>query len=83
MFALVIVQSWMFVVLRGLRLRPQLRPGRVDRGRGEQGQTTAEYALVMIGAAALALLLIAWATRTDRVGQLFDFVMEHITGRVG
>ena len=48
----------------------------------DSGQTTAEYALVLIGAAALALLLIAWATRTDRVGKLFDFVMDHITGRV-
>ena len=49
---------------------------------GDRGQTTAEYALVLIGAAALALLLIAWATKTDRVGKLFDFVMEHITGSV-
>lgn len=55
-------------------------------GRGrlahDRGQTTAEYALVLIGAAALALLLIAWATRTDRIGLLFEFVMDNITGRV-
>ncbi len=49
---------------------------------GEAGQTTAEYALVLLGAAAIALLLVVWATKTDRVGKLFDFVLEHITGRV-
>lgn len=48
----------------------------------DAGQTTAEYALVLIGAAAIALLLMAWATKTDRIGKLFDFVMEHIQGRV-
>lgn len=28
---------------------------------GERGQTTAEYALVVLGAATVAMLLIAWA----------------------
>jgi Protein of unknown function (DUF4244) len=53
-----------------------------DRLRGNRGQATAEYALVLIGAAAIALLLIAWATKTDRIGRLFDFVLDRITGRV-
>ena len=30
--------------------------------RGDRGQATAEYALVVVGAAAVALLLISWAT---------------------
>ena len=49
-----------------------------DRLRLESGQTTAEYALVILGAAALATLLIAWATRGDAIGRLFDAVLERV-----
>lgn len=67
---------------RRRRSRPSTRcSGPAQRCRGEAGQTTAEYALVLIGAAAVALLFIAWATRTDRIGALFDFVMDEIMGR--
>jgi len=53
------------------------------RGHGDQGQTTAEYALVIVGAAALALLLITWATKSDAIGKLFDFVLQQVKGRIG
>ena len=49
----------------------------------EAGQTTAEYALVIVGAAALALLLITWATKSDAIGKLFDFVLQQVKGRIG
>ncbi len=49
---------------------------------GEAGQTTAEYALVLLAAAAIALLVIAWATKTNRIGKLFDFVIDQIIGKV-
>jgi hypothetical protein len=42
------------------------------------GQTTAEYALVILGAAALGTLLIAWATNSHAVGKLFDEVVGKI-----
>ena len=42
------------------------------------GQTTAEYALVILGAAAVATLLIAWATNSGAVSDLFDKVVEKI-----
>jgi Flp pilus assembly pilin Flp len=48
----------------------------------ERGQATAEYALVLLGAAAIALLLIAWATQTGAVGRLLDAVLESILDRV-
>jgi hypothetical protein len=48
----------------------------------DRGQSTAEYALVLLGAAAVALLLVAWATKTNRVGKLLDFVVDQIIGRV-
>jgi Flp pilus assembly pilin Flp len=47
--------------------------------RDERGQASAEYALVLLGAAAMALLIVAWATKTDKVGKLFDFVFDRIT----
>ena len=48
----------------------------------QKGQTTAEYALVLLGAAAVALLVVAWATDTDLIGKLFDAVVEAVTGKV-
>ena len=38
----------------------------------ERGQATAEYALVLLGAAAVALLIVGWATHTNLVGKLLD-----------
>ena len=52
------------------------------RGDDERGQASAEYALVLLGAAAVALLIVAWATKSDLVGKLFDAVMNAITGKV-
>lgn len=47
----------------------------------ESAQSTVEYALVLLGAAALALLLVSWVTGTDVVGRLFETVFSHIIGR--
>jgi len=48
----------------------------------ERGQASAEYALVLLGAAAVALLVVAWATKSDLVGKLLDAVMNAVTGKV-
>jgi hypothetical protein len=50
--------------------------------RADAGQTTAEYALVLLAAAAVALLVLAWATRSGKIGQLFNAVMDSIIGKV-
>ncbi|MGQ0743452.1 MAG: DUF4244 domain-containing protein [Acidimicrobiales bacterium] len=50
---------------------------------GQRGQATAEYALVLLGAAAVALLVVAWATKTDLIGDLLDSVMKSITDQAG
>jgi hypothetical protein len=47
--------------------------------RGERGQTTAEYALVIIGVAAIAGLLLAWASSSHAITKLFDSVIDKIT----
>jgi hypothetical protein len=44
----------------------------------ERGQTTAEYALVIIGVAAVASLLLAWATKSHAISRLFDTVIDKI-----
>jgi hypothetical protein len=48
----------------------------------EDGQTTTEYALVTLGAAAIALLVTAWAGRTGKIGDLMDAVVDRVLGRV-
>ncbi len=50
--------------------------------RSQRGQATTEYALVLLGAAAVALLLVAWATKTGAFGALLDAVMESIRKQV-
>jgi Flp pilus assembly pilin Flp len=48
----------------------------------QRGQASAEYALVLLGAAAVALLVVAWATKTDLIEKLLEKVMKAITGKV-
>ena len=45
----------------------------------ERGQATAEYALVIVAAAAVALALIIWATSTDLLPSFFNAVLKKIT----
>jgi Flp pilus assembly pilin Flp len=55
------------------------------RARGDAGQATAEYALVVVGAAAIALVLITWATTgggADRIGHLFSKVVDAVAQHV-
>ena len=57
----------------------------VTTWRDDRGQTTAEYALVLLGAALIAVLLITWATAgggAGKIGRLLDKVFDVITDRV-
>ena len=47
----------------------------------QQGQSTVEYALILLGAAAIALALVSWVTGSNVVGRLFDTVIDRILGR--
>ena len=51
---------------------------RVTRTVTEAGQTTAEYALVILGAAAIGTLVLTWATKSHVIGKLFDTVVGKI-----
>ena len=48
----------------------------------EDGQATAEYALVIVAAAAIALALILWATDTGALETLFDAVIDRVRSYV-
>jgi hypothetical protein len=51
-----------------------------SRLRGNRGQTTAEYALVILAAAAIALVLLAWARSSGRLPEFFDQIIDRIVG---
>lgn len=50
---------------------------------GQLGQATAEYALVILGAAALAGLVLAWAASTGKISRLLNAVLDSVIGQVG
>ena len=51
----------------------------------EEGQATTEYALVLLAAALVALMAVAWATTgggAGRIGHLFDRVIDIVIGKL-
>lgn len=48
----------------------------------ESAQTSAEYALVLFGAASVAMLVALWARDTDQVGELLDAVFGNLVKMV-
>lgn len=57
-----------------------------DRGRtpavcAELGQSSVEYAFVILVAAIVGSLAIAWATKTGAIGDLFDSMMNLVKGK--
>lgn len=59
-----------------LRSAPRLGPRRL---RDQEGQTTAEYALVILAAAAIAIVLITWARSSGKLPAFFDHIIDTIT----
>ncbi len=48
-----------------------------------EGQTTAEYALVILGAAAVAGALIAWAGGTSAISSFFNKIFSQLMSGLG
>ena len=51
----------------------------------DHGQATSEYALVILAAALIALLVVAWANGgggAGKIGTLFDHVIDSVTSRL-
>jgi Flp pilus assembly pilin Flp len=50
----------------------------------DSGQATTEYALILLAAAVIAVLVIAWATAgggAGRIGDLFDQVFDGVVNK--
>jgi hypothetical protein len=73
------VQWWWW---RGPRFEWSWRRSRgsTDAVDKEDGQSTAEYALVMLAAAAIALVLLAWARSSGKLPAFFDRIIDRIVG---
>lgn len=69
----------MFVPLDPSRILARSRAV-LARLRRQDGQTTAEYALVILAAAAVAIVLIAWAKSSGRLPAFFDQVIDIVIG---
>ncbi len=67
----------MMHLMLGFLLKMTQRSG-VD----ERGQSTVEYALVIVGAAAVASLLIAWAMGSGAISNLFSSVIDGVLSKV-
>ena len=53
-----------------------------SRSRIERGQAVTEYVLLLLGVAAVALAVTAWAAKSGKIGDLLDRVFNEITSRV-
>lgn len=56
-------------------------PPSPSRDEGDTGQATTEYALVLLAAASIALVLVAWATKGGKLTKLFDAVVDQLIGK--
>lgn len=53
---------------------------RIVRSRDERGQASAEYALVLLGAALLAIFLGKWLLESDTLNKVFGDLLKKILG---
>ena len=74
--------SWIEAQRRAISSRPEGSGPFPRLSLREEGQTTAEYALVILAAAAVALVLIAWAQSSGKLPAFFDKVIDDLTGNI-
>lgn len=75
-----LICSWWWSLDRDGDVRDDTRDDVRDRG-----QATTEYALVMLGAALIALLVVTWATSgggAGKIGRLFDRVIDGVIDKL-
>ena len=71
-------RQWLVVEVAFRAAAIQLKSRLTD----DRGQATAEYALVVLGAATVAMILIAWATSTGKISSLLNRIVDSIADRV-
>lgn len=54
----------------------------VCRARSERGQTVAEYALVLLVAAAIAVAFLIWARQSGKLDAFFDLIFDKLVNSV-
>ena len=85
MLAITIHQAGLATQDRIIAAFTHLADSRQDRFADDRGQATTEYALVLLAAALVALLVVAWATAgggAARISRLFNRVIDSVIDRV-
>ena len=75
---IIIQRAYAYALASSLARRSPTRSG----ARDERGQAVTEYVLLLLGVAAVALAVTAWAAQSGKIGALFDRVFNEITSRV-
>jgi hypothetical protein len=78
-----LITIYLHVRLALLDMDDHLRSGR--HARGERGQATTEYALILLAAALVGLMVVAWATAgggAARISRLFNSVIDSVVDKV-
>jgi Flp pilus assembly pilin Flp len=73
------LSEWPSRASRLVAARLMALPSQVGALRRQDGQTTAEYALVILAAAAVAIVLIAWARSSGKLPAFFDKIIDEIS----
>jgi hypothetical protein len=75
---IIIQRAYAYALASSLARRSRTRVAAVD----ERGQAVTEYVLLLLGVAAVALAVTAWAAQSGKIGALFDRVFNEITSRI-
>ena len=75
---IIIQRAYAYALASSLAVRSRSR----SSARDERGQAVTEYVLLLLGVAAVALAVTAWAAQSGKIGALFDRVFNEITSRV-
>ena len=75
---IIIQRAYAYALASSLTKQARTRSG----ARDERGQAVTEYVLLLLGVAAVALAVTAWAAQSGKIGALFDRVFNEITSRV-
>lgn len=74
-------EFWRFVDVLSLRLGAWAQSG-LGRLRSDSGQTVAEYALVLLVVAAIAVAFLVWARSSGKLDGFFDLIFDKLVNSV-
>ena len=74
-------EFWRFIDVLSLRLGAWAQSG-LGRLRSDSGQTVAEYALVLLVVAAIAVAFLVWARSSGKLDAFFDLIFDKLVNSV-